>query len=247
MKTVNFEALDKMINDHDGSKLTDIERAYVEGDLEALNLFVSHMLPNDTDMKNKINKLLELISMGSSSDSYKVGDQIEINLDGFGVFTATVQKVTEDSVIFMFDDCITGMPMNSTRTNEGGYERSGLCYWINNVLGQAFPEEIRKKIMDISIPTYGQIFGHDELYNEYFEPDNDERFELMIDRDNRKPRYKTNRRSYYQNKPEWFWLKNSTKNEISASHFAFVSFNGFAASYSASSSGGVRPVFTLSL
>lgn len=248
MKTVNFEALNKMINDHDGSKLTDIDRAYAKGYLEALDLFVSHMLPDDTAMKNKINKLLNFISVGQSSNSYKVGDQIEINLDGFGVFTATVQKVTEDSVIFMFDDCITVMPMNSTRTNEGGYERSGLCYWINNILGQAFPEEIRKKIMDISIPTYGQIFGHDELYNEYFEPDNDERFELMIDRDNCKPRYKTNRRSYYQNKPEWFWLKNSTKNEISAFSFAIVSYGGVAnCSRATSSNGGVRPVFTLSL
>ena len=142
MKTVNFEELEKLINDHDGSKLTDIDRAYAKGYLEALNLFVSHMLPNDTDMKNKINKLLELISMGSSSDSYKVGDRIEINLDGFGVFTATVQKVTEDSVIFMFDDCIAVMPMNSTHTNEGGYERSGLCYWIKYVLREAFPEDV---------------------------------------------------------------------------------------------------------
>lgn len=239
MKTVNFEELEKLINDHDGSKLTDIDRAYAKGYIEALNLFVSHMLPNDTDMKNKINKLLELISMGSSSDSYKVGDRIEINLDGFGVFTATVQKVTEDSVIFMFDDCITVMPMNSTRTNEGGYERSGLCYWINNVLGQAFPEEIRKKIMDISIPTYGQIFGHDELYNEYFEPDNDERFELM--------RKRSNCISDYKNKPEWFWLQNATKKETSASYFAIVSYFGFVNCSGASGSLGVRPVFTLSL
>lgn len=35
MKTVNFEALDKMINDHDGSKLTDIDRAYAKGYIEA--------------------------------------------------------------------------------------------------------------------------------------------------------------------------------------------------------------------
>ena len=239
METVNFKALEKMFNNHDDSELTDVDRAYAEGYLEALNLFVSHMLPNDRDMKNKINKLLELISMESASDSYKVGDRIEINLDGFGVFTATVQKVTEDHVVFMFDDCITVMPMNSTRTNEGGYERSGLCYWINNVLGQAFPEEIRKKIMDISIPTYGQIFGHDELYNEYFEPDNDERFELM--------RKRSNCISDYKNKPEWIWLQNPTKKETSASYFAIVSYFGFANCSGASGSLGVRPVFTLSL
>lgn len=216
MKTVNFEALDKMINDHDGSKLTDIDRAYAKGYLEA--------------------------SVGQSSNSYKVGDQIEINLDGFGVFdvfTATVQKVTEDSVIFMFDDCVTVMPMNGTYTNEGGYERSGLCYWINNVLGQAFPEEIRKKIMDISIPTYGQIFGHDKFYNEHFESDNDEQFELM--------RKRSNRISDYKNKPEWFWLRNATKKETSASNFALVSGTGGAGYYNASCTGGVRPVFTLSL
>lgn len=239
MKTVNFEALDKMINDHDGSKLTDIDRAYAKGYFEALNLFISHMLPDDTAMKNKINKLLNFISVGQSSNSYKVGDQIEMNLGGFGVFTATAQKVTNDSVIFMFDDCVAYMPMNTIPTNEGGYEKSGLCYWINNVLGQAFPEEIRKKIMDISIPTYGQIFGHDELYNEYFEPDNDERFELM--------RKRSNCISDYKNKPEWFWLRNATKKETSASYFAIVSYFGSANCSDASGSLGVCPVFTLSL
>lgn len=239
METVNFKALEKMFNNHDDSELTDVDRAYAEGYLEALNLFVSHMLPNDRDMKNKINKLLELISMESSSDSYKVGDRIEINLASFGVFTATVQKVTEDGVIFMFDDCITVMPMNSTRTNEGGYERSGLCYWINYVLREAFPEEVREKITDISIPTYGQIFGHDEFYNEYFESDNDEQFELM--------RKRSNRISDYKNKPEWFWLRNATKKETSAPGFAVVGGNGVADFYIATCSLGVRPVFTLSL
>ena len=182
MKTVNFEKLEKMITD--GDELTDVDRAYAKGVISTLIDAVHIFTPEDTDTKNKLCKLLELISMRSSSDSYKVGDRIEINLDGFGVFTATAQKVTNDSVIFMFDDCVAVMPMNTTSTNEGGYEKSGLCYWINNVLRKAFPEEIRKKIMDISIPTYSQMFGHDEFYNECLEPDNDEQFELMRKRTN---------------------------------------------------------------
>jgi hypothetical protein len=170
---------------------------------------------------------------------YKVGDQIEVDLNGFGVFTATVQKIKDDSIIFMFDDCISEMPMNHKCSNEGGYDRSGLCYWINTVLKNAFPEEIRQHITDISLPTYGQIFGHDEFYHEYFETDKDEQFELMKKR--------KNRIADYENKPEWFWLQNSTKKEVSASDFASVGTAGGAACTYASNPFGVRPVFTLSV
>lgn len=43
---------------------------------------------------------------------------------------------------------------------------------------------------------------------------------------------------------EWYWLQN--KVEDSASHFAFVSYDGHAYYNSASNSFGVRPVFLLS-
>lgn len=237
MKTVSYEKLETMLSN--GDKLTATEKAYGMGVIDTLMDVVSILFPEDTDTKNRLCKISNLI-LKNSSVRYNVGDQIEINLDGFGVFTATAQKVTNDSVIFMFDDCVAVMPMNTTSTNEGGYEKTGLCYWINNVLRKAFPEEIRKKIMDISIPTYSQMFGHDEFYNEYFEPDNDEQFELM--------RKRTNRMSCYKNKPRCFWLLNAIKKETSVSDFAGVDVDGEAAcSDGAAYSHGVRPVFTLSV
>lgn len=218
MKTVNLEELRKKVDEIGGC---DAKEAYAAGWDDAISEVISVL--DDVAYDSRV--------------LYKVGSQIEVNLDGFGVFTATVQKVTEDHVVFMFDDCIASIPMNTTRTNEGGYQKSGLYYWINTVLRKAFPEEIRQHLTDISIPTYGQIFGHDEFYHEYFETDKDEQFELMKKR--------KNRITDYENKPEWIWLQNPTKKEVSATHFAFVDYYGFADYSYAATSVGVRPVFTL--
>lgn len=220
MKTVNLEELRKKIDELGGY---DAKLAYAAGRDDAISEVIS---------------ILDDVACDSCA-RYKVGSQIEVNLDGFGVFTATAQKITEDHVVFMFDDCIASIPMNNTGTNEGGYQKSGLCYWINTVLRNAFPEEIAQDLTDISIPTYGQIFGHDKIYHEYFETDRDEQFELMKKR--------KNRIADYENKPELIWLQNATKNEFSPTLFALVSLSGAVNYLNAASSIGVRPVFTLSV
>ena len=224
MKTVNLEELRKKVDEIGGCNA---KEAYAAGWDDAIGEVIS---------------VLDDVAYDSCA-LYKVGSQIEVNLDGFGVFTATAQKITEDHVVFMFDDCIASMPMNNTGTNEGGYQKSGLCYWINTVLRKAFPEEIAQDLTDISIPTYGQIFGHDkvyhEVYHEYFETDGDEQFELMKKR--------KNRIADYENKPELIWLQNAAKKEFSPSLFAIVSLSGAANYLNATSFIGVRPVFTLSV
>ena len=220
MKIVNLEELRKKIDELGGY---DAKLAYAAGWDDAISEVIS---------------VLDDVAYDSCA-RYKVGSQIEVNLDGFGVFTATAQKITEDHVVFMFDDCIASIPMNNTGTNEGGYQKSGLCYWINTVLRKAFPEEIAQDLTDISIPTYGQIFGHDKIYHEYFETDRDEQFELMKKR--------KNRIADYENKPELIWLQNATKNEFSPTLFALVSLSGAVNYLNAAGSIGVRPVFTLSV
>lgn len=100
-----------------------------------------------------------------------------------------------------------------------------------------FPHEIKSRVMDISIPTYGQIFGHDEFYNDYLEPDDDEQFYLMSVRKNRIADYK--------NEYEWYWLRNATKQVVSSNYFACVGSYGDADSCSAPYPGGVRPAFLL--
>ncbi|HOQ38741.1 MAG TPA: hypothetical protein PLR73_13760 [Acetivibrio sp.] len=167
----------------------------------------------------------------------RIGDQIVIPLAGFGEFTATAQKITDKGTLFLFDDCVARQPMNKKRTNEGGFEKSDLKKWIDNILLPAFPDNLRNRIENLTIPTYGQILGHDDRWNDVIEPDNDEQFPLMTKR--------KNRIADFENDYEWYWLQNATKKELFDADFAIVDFNGIAAYYDASDSFGVRPVFLL--
>lgn len=220
MKTVNTEELLKKVNEIGGC---DAKEAYAAGWDKAIEEVISIIEDMNSNAKR----------------SYKVGDKINVNLKGFGEFTATAQKIMGNKIIFIFDDCVARMPMNRTATNAGGYDASGLCYWVNTALRAAFPDELRESLIDISIPTYGQMFGHDETYERYFEPDNDEQFELM--------KIRKNRIADYENEWEWYWLQNATKENVSASTFAYVYYGGSALCDNASASLGVRPVFTLSV
>lgn len=167
----------------------------------------------------------------------RIGDQITIQLTEFGEFTATVQKITDRGLWFMFDDYVTSRPMNAKLTNKGGFVKSDLNKWIGDVLLSAFPEDMQGKIENLTIPTYGQMFGHDDWYNDVMEPDDDEQFPLM--------RKRKNRIADLNNDPEWVWLQNATKRKVSADYFAAVLSNGTAYYTDASDSLGVRPVFLL--
>ncbi len=167
----------------------------------------------------------------------RVGDQIIVQLTGFGEFTATAQKITEKGILFLFDDCVTERSMNEKYTNKGGYEKSDLCKWINTVLLEAFPKDIRNRISDLSIPTYGQMIGHDDWYDRVMEPDYDEQLPLMKKRRNRVADFNDNYK--------WYWMQNATKGNVSASYFAYVGNLGAANCRSASDSAGVRPAFML--
>lgn len=167
-----------------------------------------------------------------------VGDQILVSLAGIGDFTATAHKITDKGVLFIFDEYVTSRPMNNQRTNEGGYEESDLKKWIDTVLLEAFPETLKSRIADLSIPTVGELFGHDDEWdNEHFEPDTDEQLPLMKER--------RNRVAYLNNEWEWGWLRNAVKQSFSSALFALVISNGLASSSHASGSYGVRPEFWL--
>lgn len=167
-----------------------------------------------------------------------VGDQILVSLAEIGDFTATAHKITDKGVLFIFDEYITSRPMNSQRTNEGGYEESDLKKWIDTVLLAAFPEKLKSRIDNLSIPTVGELFGHDDEWdNEHFEPDEDEQLPLMKER--------RNRVAYLNDEWEWGWLRNAVKQRFSSAHFASVSGVGTANCNDASYSRGVRPEFRL--
>ena len=168
----------------------------------------------------------------------QVGDQMVIPLAELGEFTATTHKVTDEGVMFIFDDYVTRRPMNNRDTNKGGFEKSDLKKWMDTVLFMAFPEELRDKIYGLTLPTVGQIVGHeDEWDNKNLEPDIDEQLPLMKEC--------KNRIACFEDQLAWGWLRNATKEEFSSALFAGVGYLGIAYSNYASNSFGVRPEFWL--
>nr|UVX84519.1 MAG: hypothetical protein [Bacteriophage sp.] len=168
----------------------------------------------------------------------QVGDQMVIPLAELGEFTATTHKVTDEGVMFIFDDYVTRRPMNNRDTNKGGFEKSDLKKWMDTVLFMAFPEELRDKIYGLTLPTVGQIVGHeDEWDNKNLEPDIDEQLPLMKEC--------KNRIACFEDQLAWGWLRNATKEEFSSAVFAGVDYGGGTACLLASDSSGVRPEFWL--
>ena len=168
----------------------------------------------------------------------QVGDQMVIPLAELGEFTATAHKVTDEGVMFIFDDYVTRRPMNNRDTNKGGFEKSDLKKWMDTVLFMAFPDELRDKIYGLTLPTVGQIVGHeDEWDNKNLEPDIDEQLPLMKEC--------KNRIACFEDQLAWGWLRNATKEEFSSATFAYVNGNGNPNCGNASNSYGGRPEFWL--
>ena len=179
-----------------------------------------------------------LRKQGTETKEILLGDQILISLNGLGDFTATAHKITDKGVLFIFDDYVVSKAMNEENTNEGRFEESDLKKWIDSVLLEAFPSELKDRIADLSIPTVGELFGHDDEWdNEHFELDDDEQFESMKRRGNRVCDFNG----------DWcsWWLRNATKKEVSSASFARVNCDGSPACYGAANSFGVRPEFWL--
>lgn len=171
-------------------------------------------------------------------DDISTGDQIEIPLGKLGNFTATVQKVTNDKVLFIFDDYVAKRPMNEDGVNVGGYDMSDLKKWIDTELYNMFPAVLKQRMTGLSIPTLGEICGWgDEWDRDHIEADGDEQLPLMKQR--------RNRVAYYNNDCAWGWLRNAIKKEISSDAFAGVDKYGNSGYASASGSYGVRPKFWL--
>lgn len=161
-----------------------------------------------------------------------LGDKTFIELNGLGVFTATVHKVTDDKVMLIFDDYVAEKPMNATDTNNGGFEDSDLNAWLHIEFVKALPYSIRARLTDVTIPTVGEMFGLDDEWDRnHFEADNDKQLPLMKQRYNRVAHYSI----------ELCWLRNATKKEFSSVYFALVRNYDSAICDRASSSHGVRP------
>jgi hypothetical protein len=177
-------------------------------------------------------------------DKFKVGDQISIKLRDMGTFTATVQKASGAKAYFIFDNCVADRPMNEDPNKAGDFKESDLCKWMNTELIKMFPKSLRDNMLHntykevkLWIPTYGEMFGHDDYY-ERFETDKDNQLPLMKDRKNRVC-------SSPDDEYCWYWLQNRLRGVYSAASFAIVDFNSLALGSGASNSIGVRPAFSI--
>lgn len=166
----------------------------------------------------------------NSMNDIRVGDQIQI-----GKYTATCQKVTDTTVIFLLDQYLDKKyQMNHLNTNEGGYEASELRENMNRDF-ETDPEfdTIRESLVAftngdfIRIPTVGEILGPDDFY----EMDDAEQWELM------KGWQGTDE------EVEWSWLQN--KVDGSSAAFAIIGRSGKSGGNSATARFGVWPVIQL--
>lgn len=168
----------------------------------------------------------------------KVGDKLMVPLGKLGNFTATVQKITNDKVLFIFDDYVAKRPMNENGSNDGGYDESDLKKWIDTELYKMFPEAFRKRMRGLTIPTVREIYGWGDAWDStHFEHDDCDQLPLMKQR--------RNRVAYYKNECECGWLRNATKKEFSSAGFVNAGYSGNPTCSGASDTYGVRPEFWL--
>lgn len=171
-------------------------------------------------------------------DKICLGAQIEIPLIFHGIHTATVHKITDKEITVIFNDYVTMMPMNKKNTNVGGFKHSDLYKWLYGEFLWSLPFFIRRKLVKISIPSVGEMFGWDDDWaRDHYVIDADEQLLLMKERKNRFARYGDEFVSG--------WLRNKTHMVFSSSAFASVSHSGGEGFFDTSENLGVRPVLIL--
>lgn len=172
-----------------------------------------------------------------NTDELQIGDQIAV-----GKYTATCQKVEDNTALFCFDQYLDdAKPISSDNTNAGGYAASDLRNYLTT------SESVKELFKDytnvmipmehgdlVRIPTFGEIFGWTDN-NSWVEPDTYIQWPLM--------KFIASRVAYREDDYEWGWLQN--RSVRSASHFAVVSHAGYANDAGARYAYGVRPVFTI--
>lgn len=191
-------------------------------------------------MKVKRNMMVDV-------ELFEVGDIIKFKLNDGEKVQAMAVKETSKGMLFMLVDCLAKeYPMFTSLEDMTEdyftYENSDLRKALNSEIIARFPEKIRSRMVTLDngdmlrIPTEREIFGENVYGQE--ESDTVKRF---------KPMKKRRNRIAFQGKEgawEWYWLMNRHKD--SASHFAHVSYYGYATYTYASNPLGVRPVFLLS-
>lgn len=178
-----------------------------------------------------------------SVDTFQVGDIIKFKLTNGAKVQAMAMQQEEDGMIFCLVDCLPGeYPMNSTRTNDGGYEQSDLRKKLNSEMLKLFPAELTGMMVPfdsgdlLRLPAEKEIFG-ENYYGEYESP---------YVKQWKPMKKRRNRMAFDGTKDEnlqGYWLMNKARE--SAAYFSRVNGNGYACGNGAALSYGVRPVFKI--
>lgn len=191
----------------------------------------------------KVYRTSEVLAVGR----YEVGDIVSYTMeDGEEVEAIAVKEEFDKHgnlcMVFMLLDCLKETcRMNRDDTNDGGYGESYLREQLRTEYLERFPASLRLNMVPfengdlLRIPTEREVFGENRYGEE--EPDTVEQFEAMKKRRNRMALDGSN------GETQAYWLQN--KRVGSATGFCFVYFNGFADSYNASYSYGVRPLYRI--
>lgn len=181
-------------------------------------------------------KVIRKVKVELDTDQFKVGDKITINLKKSGTFSATAQLAKDEGTLFMFDSAVAMYQMTNRLSNKGGFKQSELYSWLQTKFLALFPDDIKSRIIEISIPTYSQMFGQDSFYDSFI-PIKGHQFVRM-----KKSKYRIRR---YNKALCSYWLQNATADFISPSGFAVVMIDGEANSYIGNSINGVVPTILL--
>ena len=191
----------------------------------------------------KVYRTSEVLAGGK----YEVGDIVSYTMeDGEEVEALAVKEEFDKHgnlcMVFMLLDCLKEeCRMNRDDTNDGGYEESYLREQLNTEYLERFPASLRLNMVPfengdlLRIPTEREIFGENRYGEE--EPDTVEQFDAMKKRRNRIALDGSN------GETQAYWLQN--KRVRSATSFCNVNNFGFANTYYASNSFGVRPLYRI--
>jgi hypothetical protein len=150
-----------------------------------------------------------------------------------------VTHVFKDKVVFNFDDVLLYGAMNSKNTNEGGFEKTALCGYLNGHFIKVFSgvdDCLAKNNYDnkISLPTSFEVFGNGP------EECNWTSAAIRLDF------FKNikNRIRCKDNNTEWSWL--SSPYATNTTSFCIVHGSGSAGNVTAGNTCGVAPCFCIS-
>ena len=200
-------------------------------------------------------EIADAIHKGLGKEIFSIGNTVNFKLNNGKTASVAVTAFDvggKNNVVFSFVDIHWKQQMNFVDTNTGGWHGSGLRSWLSNTVLSDLPSdlvsviqkrEIIQKIGDktyksvdkLWLPSKTEMFGSDKRYEDI--DFGDTQFPLF---NTEKSRVKCVDES---GETSWYWLR--SPNVSNSTNFWYVSYNGFAYSYYASTSYGVCPCFII--